>query len=57
MEDWYVYGGVARGGQPRLWQHRFRQFYPNFVFPEPLLTEAGENIITENGEELEADLT
>lgn len=24
-ENWYVYGGVARGGQPRLWQHRFRQ--------------------------------
>jgi len=25
MRNWYVYGGVARGGQPRLWQHRFRQ--------------------------------
>lgn len=24
MEDWYVYSGVARSGQPRLWQHRFR---------------------------------
>lgn len=27
MENWYVYGGVARGGQPRLWQHRFRQLF------------------------------
>ena len=27
MQDWYVYGGVANGGQSRLWQHRFRQFY------------------------------
>ena len=25
MKNWYIYGGVARGGQPRLWQHRFRQ--------------------------------
>lgn len=24
-ENWYVYGNVARLGQPRLWQHRFRQ--------------------------------
>lgn len=27
MENWYVYSGVARCGQPRLWQHRFRQFF------------------------------
>lgn len=27
MNNWYVYGGVANGGQPRLWQHRFRQFF------------------------------
>lgn len=27
MQDWFVYGGVANGGQNRLWQHRFRQFY------------------------------
>lgn len=25
-QNWYVYGGVANGGQNRLWQHRFRQF-------------------------------
>ena len=24
-ENWYVYGNVARLGQPRLWQHQFRQ--------------------------------
>lgn len=27
MQDWYVYGGVANGGQNRLWQHRYRDFY------------------------------
>lgn len=27
MEDWYVYSGVANSGQPRLWQHRFRDFF------------------------------
>lgn len=27
MEGWYVYGGVANGGQSRVWQHRFRNFY------------------------------
>lgn len=27
MEDWFVYSGVARAGQSRLWQHRFRQFF------------------------------
>lgn len=56
MRNWYVYGGVARGGQPRLWQHRFREFYSGIGHSEPLITEAGENINTENGEELEADL-
>ena len=27
MSNWYVYGGVANGGQNRLWQHRFRDYY------------------------------
>lgn len=27
MRNWYVYGGVANGGQNRVWQHRFRQFF------------------------------
>lgn len=56
MEDWYVYAGVANAGQNRLWQHRFREHFAGVTYPEVLTTEAGENIITENGEELEADL-
>lgn len=27
MTNWYVYCGVANGGQPRLWQHRFRDYH------------------------------
>lgn len=27
MQDWYVYSGVSNSGQPRLWQHRFREFF------------------------------
>lgn len=27
MEDYYVYSGVARSGQPRVFQNRFRHFY------------------------------
>lgn len=27
MCNWYVYGGVANGGQNRVWQHRFRQLF------------------------------
>ena len=27
MRNWYVYGGVARGGQSRLWQNRFRNLF------------------------------
>ena len=26
MKSYYVYGGVARGGQPRLYQNRFRRY-------------------------------
>ena len=33
MEDWYVYSGVSNSGQPRLWQHRFRQFFVNPLAP------------------------
>lgn len=25
MQDWFVRGGVARGGQTRMWQNRFRK--------------------------------
>ncbi len=32
MKNWYIYGGVARGGQPRLWQHRFRQLTNGAVY-------------------------
>ena len=51
-EDWYVYGGVARGGQPRLWQHRFRQFFDPVrivVAGELLTTENGDALATESG--------
>lgn len=41
MQDWYVYGGVARGGQPRLWQHRFRDFVP--LSPQTTWAELGNN--------------
>lgn len=27
MRGWYVYGGVANGGQSRVWQHRFRTHF------------------------------
>lgn len=27
MQNWYVYSGVSRSGQPRLYQHRFREFF------------------------------
>lgn len=57
MENWYVYSGVARSGQPRLWQHRFRELYSGVSYPEVITTEAGETITTESGEELEADIT
>ena len=32
MQNWYIYGGVARGGQNRVWQHRFRQLYGYGLF-------------------------
>lgn len=34
MSNWYVYGGVARGGQPRLWQHRFRKWFQEMTYIE-----------------------
>ena len=34
MRNWYVYGGVANGGQPRLWQHRFREFYGGVTYEQ-----------------------
>lgn len=52
MCNWYVYGGVANGGQNRVWQHRFRQFY-NDIMPQLLTTESGDVLITNNKEELE----
>ena len=55
MEDWYVYSGVARAGQPRLWQHRFRELFEEVRYPEYITTETGDILITENGEELEGD--
>lgn len=57
MRNWYVYSGVASSGQPRLWQHRFRDLYSGVTYPEAITTEAGEIITTESGEELEADIT
>lgn len=57
-EDWYVYGGVARGGQPRLWQHRFRQFFDPVrivVAGELLTTENGDALSTESGVDLEVE--
>ena len=57
MENWYVYSGVSRSGQPRLWQHRFRDFFVSPIIPpyEALTTETGENITTESGEDLEVE--
>ena len=52
MRNWYVYGGVARGGQPRLWQHRFRQFYDGgiiSVFAESIAPTTWNNDIGING--------
>lgn len=31
-QNWYVYCGVANMGQNRLWQHRYREFYPLLQF-------------------------
>lgn len=55
--NWYVYGGVARGGQPRIWQHRFREFYEPIEITSALTTETGEILTTEAGEELEVTIT
>ncbi len=30
MQNWVVFSGVSRSGQPRLWQHRFRDLYEGF---------------------------
>lgn len=55
MEDWYVYSGVSRSGQPRLWQHRFREFFISPITPpyEAILTEDGQELTTESGQPLE----
>jgi len=57
MESWYVYSGVSRVGQPRIWQHRFRQFYtPTPITGEILLAETEDVLIAEDGQELEEDV-
>lgn len=57
MTDWYVYSGVANAGQNRLWQHRFRQFYVSPIIPPyvALITETGDILTTESGEDLEVE--
>lgn len=56
MQNWYVYSGVSHAGQPRLWQHRFRQFYHYPTVGGNYLTlENGEILTTENGAELEVE--
>lgn len=56
MEEWYVYSGVSRIGQPRLWQNRFRHFFtPTRITGDIITTELDVALITEGGEELEAD--
>lgn len=52
MIAWYVYSGVSNTGQPRLWQHRFRENFTIYV-AIILSTESGELLTTESGEELE----
>lgn len=50
-----MYSGVSKAGQPRLWQHRFREFYESPVTPpyEAILTENGQELTTESGQALE----
>ena len=54
MENYFVYSGVANSGQPRIWQNRFRHYY-KIPKNQILITESGDILITEDGEELEVD--
>lgn len=58
MRNWYVYGNVARCGQNRLWQHRFRDFYFAPIDPvgEFITTENDEVLMTENNEPIETTI-
>lgn len=55
MENWYVYGGVANGGQNRVWQHRFRQLYDAVQYAAEITTEASDILTTEDLNELEVE--
>lgn len=47
MEEWYVIGGVANGGQPRLWQNRFRRYA--FLYTPVTYIESTGNCIIDTG--------
>ena len=55
LRNWFVYSGVSNSGQRRLWQNRFRHFYSDIepVGENQLMTESGQGLTTELGEELD----
>ena len=51
LRNWFVYSGVGRSGQNRVWQHRFRQFF-DVIELELLTTENNDVLLTEDNKEL-----